>query len=141
MTTAGVPDTFGCYRMIREIGRGGQGAVYLAHDTRLPRDVALKLLPPAAFVAEARLKRFRREAEVVAGLSHPGICDVLEADFSGESPYIAMRFVPGATLAREIRVLVGTPSVSSISPDTIAARSLLAMTSIGTAVTPSSVST
>ena len=92
----------GPYEILRELGRGGQGAVYLARDTRMAREVALKILPPAAFVAGARLRRFRREAEVVAGLSHPCICDVLEADFEGELPYIAMRFIPGSPLSSTI---------------------------------------
>jgi len=92
----------GAYEIVRELGRGGQGAVYLARDTRMAREVALKILPPAAFVVGARLRRFRREAEVVAGLSHPCICDVLEADFAGELPYIAMRFVPGSPLSSAI---------------------------------------
>ncbi|MBK8980088.1 MAG: protein kinase [Planctomycetes bacterium] len=93
----------GPYQIVRELGRGGQGAVFLARDPRLGRDVALKILPPAAFVSAARLERFRREARIVAGLSHPGICDVIDADFAGELPYIAMRFVPGRTLADELR--------------------------------------
>jgi len=88
----------GPYEVVEEIGRGGQATVYRARDTRLPRDVALKVLPPAAFVSAARLQRFRREADVVASLSHPGICDVLEADFDGEIAYIAMRFVAGRPL-------------------------------------------
>jgi WD40 repeat protein len=92
----------GPYEITAELGRGGQGTVYFARDDRLKRDVALKVLPPAAFDGTARRKRFQREADLVASLSHPGICDVLDADFAGDVAYIAMRYVPGKPLSAEI---------------------------------------
>ncbi|MFT5152338.1 MAG: WD40 repeat protein/serine/threonine protein kinase [Planctomycetota bacterium] len=91
----------GPYRLIRELGSGGQGSVFLAQDTRIARHVALKLLR-SGFVSEAERRRFRREAEVIANLDHPGICGVLEADVEGEVPYIAMRYVKGVSLAQAI---------------------------------------
>src|SRR5687767_7593634 len=93
----------GPYRLLRELGRGGQGAVWLAEDTRLTRLVALKLLP-AEFVALSteRRRRLQREAEVIARLDHPCLCAVLEARIDGERPYIAMRYVEGATLGEWI---------------------------------------
>src|SRR5690606_23917249 len=94
---------FGHYRLIRELGRGGQGAVWLAEDTRLARRVALKVLPPGIhWITDDRRRRFRREAEVVARLEHAAICPVLEADLDAEAPYIAMRCVEGDTLAHVI---------------------------------------
>src|SRR5436190_1196941 len=92
---AGVPDDpqrVGPYRLLRELGRGGQGAVWLAEDTRIARRVALKLLASRfdSFDHEA-LARFRREAEVIARLEHPSLCTIYEADVDGKMPYIAMR--------------------------------------------------
>jgi WD40 repeat protein/predicted Ser/Thr protein kinase len=94
------PATIGRYRVLRELGRGGQGAVLLAEDTRLGRRVALKILPSyLGLVSEDRLRRFRREAELVAKLEHPGICPIYEADLDGGVPFIVMRYVEGETLA------------------------------------------
>jgi serine/threonine protein kinase len=74
--------------------------VWLAEDARLSRKVALKVLDGALVGASReRRERFRREAELVARLEHPGICGVLEADLDAELPWIAMRHVEGETLA------------------------------------------
>ena len=92
--------TLGPYRLLRELGRGGQGAVFAAEDTRLGRAVALKVLPPSfAILSDERRKRLQREAEIVARLEHPGICTVYEAQVDGDTPYIAMRLVEGAPLS------------------------------------------
>jgi len=92
----------GPYRLVRELGRGGQAIVHLAEDTRIARTVALKLLPALGPGAAEALARFRREAEVTARLEHPAIAAVLEADLDGTTPFIAMRYVPGETLARRL---------------------------------------
>ncbi len=93
-------DRIGPYRLIEILGRGGQGIVYRADDTRLERTVALKVLTlPVASVSQGRRTRFRREAAILARLEHPGICTILDADLEGDTPYIAMRFVEGETLA------------------------------------------
>ncbi len=90
----------GPYEIVGVLGRGGQGVVYRALDRRLDRSVALKVLTiPVASVSQGRRARFRREAEILARLDHPGICAVLDADLDGESPYIAMRYIEGETLA------------------------------------------
>ncbi|MDP6739860.1 MAG: protein kinase [Planctomycetota bacterium] len=91
----------GPYRLLHELGRGGQGSVWLAADTRIQRRVALKLLS-GFFITDDRRKRLRREAESVARLAHPGICSVLEAEVEGEQPYIAMQYVPGQDLAASL---------------------------------------
>ena len=97
------PERVGPYRLLRELGRGGQGAVWLAEDTRIARHVALKLLPAEfAALSTERRRRLQREAEVIARLDHPCLCAVLEASIDGERPYIAMRYVQGATLAEWI---------------------------------------
>ena len=83
------------------LGQGGQGAVWLAKDTRIERTVAIKLLE-GIFVSEARRARLRREAESAARLSHPGICSVYEAEVDGEVPFIAMQYVEGQDLSAEL---------------------------------------
>ncbi|MBK7878452.1 MAG: protein kinase [Planctomycetes bacterium] len=92
----------GHYRLLRELGRGGQGAVHLAEDTQLGRKVALKMLTGVAqFSSDAR-RRFQREAETASRLDHPSICTIYESGFEGELAYIAMRFVEGETLSRRL---------------------------------------
>jgi tetratricopeptide (TPR) repeat protein len=93
---------FGPYRLLRELGRGGQAVVWLAEDPRIGRRVALKVLPPLGPGSDAVLRRFRREAEVTSRLEHPAICPVYEADVEAGVPFIAMRYVEGETLARRI---------------------------------------
>ena len=97
-------DRIGPYRLVRELGRGGQGEVHLAEDTRLGRKVALKVLTNLGPVSETMIGRFRREAEVASRLDHPGICTIFEAGNAQGIPFIAMRFVEGETLARKIQL-------------------------------------
>ena len=78
------------YRVIQEIGRGGQGIVYLAEDRRTGKHVALKVLRDAGNISADSLGRLRREVEAAARLHHPGICSVHEAVMDGPAPYIAM---------------------------------------------------
>ncbi|MFT7669901.1 MAG: WD40 repeat protein/tRNA A-37 threonylcarbamoyl transferase component Bud32 [Planctomycetota bacterium] len=93
----------GPYEIVEEIGRGGQGVVYLATDTRIERTVALKVLPQAVlFLSQDRRHRLRREAEVISRLAHPGICGIFDAEISEELAYIAMPFVRGTTLSAAI---------------------------------------
>ena len=96
------PQRVGSYRLLRELGRGGQAIVWLAEDSRIGRQVALKMLPGLGPGGEDALRRFRREAEVAARLEHPGICGVFEAEIDHGTPYIAMRYVAGETLARRL---------------------------------------
>jgi serine/threonine protein kinase/formylglycine-generating enzyme required for sulfatase activity len=91
----------GPYRLVRELGRGGQGAVWLAHDERLRRHVALKLVPRSPLV-EDLTPRFRREAEVAGGLDHPGLCPVYDVGHDESVAWIALRYVEGETLAARI---------------------------------------
>ncbi|HYC77585.1 MAG TPA: serine/threonine-protein kinase, partial [Planctomycetota bacterium] len=93
---------FGSYVLLEELGRGGQGRVYLAHDARLNRRVALKALN-AGFAADPRARlRFEREAAAAARLNHPGVCTVYEAGVVDGTPFIAMRLVAGESLADRI---------------------------------------
>ena len=93
---------FGHYVLLEELGRGGQGSVYLARDEDLGRNVALKVLSIPLAVAPDALLRFRREAEAASKVDDPGICTVYEAGEVQGVPYIAMRYVEGSTLAERI---------------------------------------
>ena len=88
----------GPYRIEEEIGRGGMGAVYLAEDTRLQRTVALKALAEAFVVDPKQQKRFRREAQAAAALSHPGITTIYALEEIEGRLYIASEYVRGKTL-------------------------------------------
>jgi formylglycine-generating enzyme required for sulfatase activity/predicted Ser/Thr protein kinase len=90
----------GGYRLVRELGRGGQGEVWLAEDGRLRRKVALKILHRGVETAEDALIRFGREAELASRLDHPGLCAVYAMGREHGRAWIAMRFVEGETLAR-----------------------------------------
>jgi serine/threonine protein kinase len=92
----------GPYRLISELGRGGQACVYLAEDTRLPRRVALKVFQSGLAASPSVLLRFQREAASLSRFDHPGICTVYETGEWRGISYIAMRLVDGETLARWI---------------------------------------
>jgi serine/threonine protein kinase len=86
------------YKIISKIGAGGMGEVYLADDTELERQVALKFLPPQLCQDEDCRKRFKREAQAVAKLNHPNIITIYEvAEYQGR-PFFAMEHVEGNSL-------------------------------------------
>ncbi len=93
----------GRYNIERELGRGGMGVVYQAHDTQLGRTVALKMISACRFASEADIERFRGEAKLAAGLSHPGIVPIYEADEWQGLPFFTMGLVEGISLAELIR--------------------------------------
>ncbi|HEY8204809.1 MAG TPA: protein kinase [Pyrinomonadaceae bacterium] len=95
--------TIGQYKILRELGKGGQGAVYQALDTKLNRTIALKLLPPELTVNEINRKRFQREAQLASALDHPNICTIHDLIEFDNLHFIVMQFVAG----RNIRELVG----------------------------------
>ncbi|QTD96356.1 serine/threonine-protein kinase [Streptomyces cyanogenus] len=86
------------YAIEREIGRGGMAVVYRAHDLRLDRTVALKLLAPELARNDTFRKRFIHESQVAAAIDHPHIVPVFEAGETDGVLYIAMRYVPGSDL-------------------------------------------
>ena len=93
---------FGPYKIVALIGAGGMGEVYSGTDTRLKRDVAIKVLPPL-FASDAdRLARFQREAEVLASLNHVNIAHVYGLEQSDGTTALAMELVEGETLAERI---------------------------------------
>ena len=93
----------GTYTIVRELGRGGMGRVYLASDARLGRTVALKALAPHLMRDPSQRERLRREARAAAALTHPGICTVYALEEIDGELYIATEFVDGHTLGEEIR--------------------------------------
>jgi serine/threonine-protein kinase len=86
------------YRVERLIGAGGMGEVYLAHDERLGRKVALKLLPARFTMDEERVRRFQREARAASALNHPNIITIYDIGSDGGLHYIATEFIDGETL-------------------------------------------
>lgn len=92
----------GPYQLVCELGRGGQAAVYLAQDTRLPRQVALKVMPRLAANRDDTA-RFRREVEAVSRLDDSAICPIYDVGEDAEHLYFAMRYLPGGSLADRIR--------------------------------------
>jgi len=93
----------GRYSIDRELGRGGMGIVYLAHEVHLDRLVAIKLLPPERATEPGLREKFLREARLAAKLSHPNIIPIHSVAESGEFVYFVMAFVDGETLADRVR--------------------------------------
>src|SRR5262245_3852765 len=93
---------FGPYEVVSAIGAGGMGEVYRGRDTRLKREVALKILPPSFANDPDRLARFRREAEVLASLNHPNIAAMYGIEESAAVEALVMELVEGETLADRI---------------------------------------
>jgi len=87
------------YRIVEKIGEGGMGEVYRAEDQRLPRSVAIKILPDRALGSPERRERFIREARAASSLNHPGIVHVYDVDESQGHLFIAMEFVLGKTVS------------------------------------------
>jgi eukaryotic-like serine/threonine-protein kinase len=91
-------DRVGPYKIVEPLGAGGMGEVYLAHDAKLGRDVAIKVLAPVFIVDADRLARLEREARVLASLNHPHILTVHDMGVLEGRPYLVTEFVDGGTL-------------------------------------------
>ena len=94
--------TLGPYQVTAKIGEGGMGEVYRARDTKLDRDVALKVLPQAFTDDPDRLARFEREAKVLASLNHPNIGHIYGLEEAEEQKALVLELVEGPTLADRI---------------------------------------
>ncbi|MFI5243369.1 MAG: serine/threonine-protein kinase, partial [Gemmatimonadales bacterium] len=93
----------GQYDIKRELGRGGMGIVYLAHDVKLDREVAIKVLPPGLAGTSEIRERFLREARTAARLSHPNIVAIHRADEIDSRVFFVMGYIDGESLADRLR--------------------------------------
>ena len=93
----------GPYEILSAIGAGGMGEVYRARDTKLNRDVAIKILPAALASDPAARARFEREAQAVAALSHPNILGIFDFGTERGVPFAVMELLDGATLREQMQ--------------------------------------
>src|SRR5499426_749180 len=92
----------GSYEITALIGKGGMGEVYRARDTRLKREVALKILPESVAADQERIARFEREAEILASFNHPHIANIYGVEEERGTRAIVMELVDGETLQNRI---------------------------------------
>jgi len=118
-------DMLGAYKILDLVGRGGMGEVYRARDTRLKRDVAIKVLPRAFAADRERLGRFEQEARSAAALNHPNIVSVHDMGTADGSPYIVSELLEGQNL-REILHQGAVPARKVLDYARQAARGLAA---------------
>ncbi len=97
-----VGTTISHYKVLEKIGQGGMGEVYRATDTKLNRDVALKILPEQFASDSQRMARFQREAEVLASLDHPNIGQIYGIEEAGQTKALVLQLIEGPTLADKI---------------------------------------
>ncbi|MFN7958307.1 MAG: serine/threonine-protein kinase [Holophagaceae bacterium] len=98
------PKTIGRYQVLRPIGQGGMGTVYLAEDPLLKRRVAIKVIRVAGSARHQAMLRFRREAEISAQLNHPNLVTIFDVGVEEDlGPFLAMEYVEGKSLAKHIR--------------------------------------
>ena len=106
--------TFAHYRVTAKLGEGGMGEVYQAQDTKLGRDVAIKVLPEAFTADPERLARFEREARVLAALNHPSVAAIYSFEAAEDRHFLVMELAPGITLAE--RIARGPIAVEDVLP-------------------------
>jgi WD40 repeat protein/predicted Ser/Thr protein kinase len=109
----------GRFRVVRELGRGGHGVVFQAHDPVLGRDVALKVPRPEALVDPVLRRRFLREAQAAGALDHPGVVPVYETGDVGGVCYIASAYCPGRSLAKWL-ASAGEPAPARAAAEMVA---------------------
>jgi serine/threonine-protein kinase len=91
------------YEVVAPLGKGGMGEVYRAKDTKLGREVAIKVLPEEFATNGDRLARFQREATVLASLNHPNIGSIYGLEEAGSERFLVLELVPGDTLADRLQ--------------------------------------
>ena len=92
----------GPYEILAPLGAGGMGEVYRARDSRLGRDVAIKVLPQHLSAHPELRTRFEREAKTISSLNHPNICTLFDVGREGETDYLVMELIDGETLAQRL---------------------------------------
>src|SRR5207253_495056 len=97
-----ITESIAHYRIIKKLGAGGMGEVYLALDTKLDRKVAIKVLQPESLGEEKLQKRLLREAQAAAKLDHPNICAVYDVNEADSLTFIVMQYIEGETLAEKM---------------------------------------
>jgi len=96
---ATLPNTFGRYRILKKLGEGGMGTVYLAHDSEMDRDVALKVPQFDKREQENVIEQFKREARIASRIQHPGICPIYDVGCIDGIHYLTMAFIEGTEVA------------------------------------------
>lgn len=104
----------GRYRIIRPLASGGMAKVYLAEDTRLQRQVAIKVIHPHLAEDPGFIDKFRREAIMAARLNHPNLVNVFDQGSDGATTYLVMEYVPGRTLRDVIKEFGALPSLRAL---------------------------
>src|ERR1051325_10274462 len=102
------------YEIVSELGRGGMGVVYLAHDPRLDRNVAIKVIPQELLTDESE-ERFRREARMIARLDHPGIVVAYDVGIDPGALFLVMPYVEGVHLRDFVRERATIAEIVDIS--------------------------
>ncbi len=97
-----VGQALGHYRIAQQIGAGGMGEVYRAHDEHLDREVAIKVLLPGILSDESSRKRFHKEALVLSRLNHPNIATIYDFDTQANVDFLVMEYIPGITLSEKL---------------------------------------
>jgi serine/threonine protein kinase len=100
------------YEISAQLGEGGMGEVYRADDSKLGREVAIKVLPADMSSDPERLRRFDQEARAASALNHPNILTVFDLGTEGEAPFIVMELLEGESL--RARLAAGTLSVAKV---------------------------
>jgi serine/threonine protein kinase len=105
----------GTHKILALLGVGGMGEVYKAHDAKLRRDVAIKVLPESFARDADRLARFRREAQLLASLNHTNIATIYNIEDSNGTTYLVMELVPGENLAERVKREGAVPVEESLT--------------------------
>jgi len=108
------PSQIDRFRIVKPLGQGGQGRVFLAHDTRLDRDVAIKTLTVRPTDREAYARLLEAEAQTVSRLVHPHIVTLFDAGSHRGEPYLVLEYVPGQTLRHLLSIEERLPVVRAV---------------------------
>jgi len=100
--------TLGHYEILEPLGKGGMGEVYRARDTKLKRDVAIKVLPEELSADPDRVARLEREAHLLAALNHPNIATIHSLEHTGDTRFLVLELVKGESLEQLADVVNGS---------------------------------